>query len=642
MKKVLPYLGASLSLLAAAWATSAKAQDATSFKDVDSSHWAYQAVTDLQQKGILTGYPDGYFRGKRTLTRYEFAIALERALSKVQAQVGPAGPQGPAGDAGPAGPQGPPGVTPDELKELQALTQEFKNDLAQLGANVKDIQNRLDALAKDLADLKDAFNRAPKVFGDVFFGVRSNRSRTPFFDYSGAYQGASNTLTGNVAAVHDVHLGVTANLPGNVKALVDTVFSNYLGYRENNGIFLGGPAAALQSGNEEVGIYQAALQIPIGSFGYNTTLTVGRYKNQVTPLTYYRPDTDAYFDLPWYDDGNYVEDGFKLESKFGSASTQVFAGSYASTTTSSGIGVLNAPIVGATYGVRAFDPFKPTGLNYPNQGQLIPKESLGLHIGIPLFKLGEIGLTAIDFGGGTLADPQVAPYYNNVVVYGANITLKQLGRFAVSGEAAKSVPQIGIGANNSVNSSNDKNNAYTLNVGWNSKGLGLQAGYQYIDPNFAAPGYWNKIGNWYNPTNISGPFVRANYHLNNALLLTVGGDYYSGARNAVGITKGSNLYRGTAGVKYVLNKIVSLSADYEGVMYDFSNAVSLTAGRANLVEQYITLGAGLNLASNTVLKLGYQMINQQNVDGSFGGIVGSGGQLTQNAGVFTTQLAVHF
>src|SRR5579862_89475 len=140
MKKVLPYLGAALSLLAATWTTSAKAQDQT-FKDVESSHWAYQAVTDLQQKGILTGYPDGYFRGKRTLTRYEFAIALERALKSIPQVQGPPGPQG---EAGPAGPPGPPGMTPEEVQELRRLTDEFKNELAALGNNVRDINNRLD------------------------------------------------------------------------------------------------------------------------------------------------------------------------------------------------------------------------------------------------------------------------------------------------------------------------------------------------------------------------------------------------------------------------------------------------------------------------------------------------------------------
>src|SRR5690349_21759836 len=128
MRKVLPYLGASLSILAMTWASTAKAQDTRPFEDVKPDHWAYQAVTDLQMRGIITGYPDHHFNGQRTLTRYEFAVALKRALDKVQTQVGPAGPQGPpgpageAGPAGPAGPQGPPGMTPAEVDELRRLT----------------------------------------------------------------------------------------------------------------------------------------------------------------------------------------------------------------------------------------------------------------------------------------------------------------------------------------------------------------------------------------------------------------------------------------------------------------------------------------------------------------------------------------
>jgi hypothetical protein len=76
MRKVLPLVGASLSAFALAWSAPAKAQD-QAFKDLDPQHWAYQAVTDLQSKGILLGYPNGYFYGKRTLTRYEFAIAIQ-------------------------------------------------------------------------------------------------------------------------------------------------------------------------------------------------------------------------------------------------------------------------------------------------------------------------------------------------------------------------------------------------------------------------------------------------------------------------------------------------------------------------------------------------------------------------------------
>ena len=61
MKKVLPYLGASLSILAVSWSTAAVAQNNQAFTDVPPQHWAYEAVTSLQQKGIVVGYPGGYF-----------------------------------------------------------------------------------------------------------------------------------------------------------------------------------------------------------------------------------------------------------------------------------------------------------------------------------------------------------------------------------------------------------------------------------------------------------------------------------------------------------------------------------------------------------------------------------------------------
>ena len=51
------------------------------FPDVPENHWAYAMVQDLAYKGIVVGYPDSTFSGDRTLTRYEFAVALDRAIS---------------------------------------------------------------------------------------------------------------------------------------------------------------------------------------------------------------------------------------------------------------------------------------------------------------------------------------------------------------------------------------------------------------------------------------------------------------------------------------------------------------------------------------------------------------------------------
>ena len=44
-------------VLLAAIGTAASAQDTEQFPDVPRGHWAYQAVLDLKQKGILVGYP---------------------------------------------------------------------------------------------------------------------------------------------------------------------------------------------------------------------------------------------------------------------------------------------------------------------------------------------------------------------------------------------------------------------------------------------------------------------------------------------------------------------------------------------------------------------------------------------------------
>ena len=53
---------------------------AMGFPDVPENHWAYQYVKTLGERGYLEGYPDGEFKGDRTLTRYEYAAIIYRAL----------------------------------------------------------------------------------------------------------------------------------------------------------------------------------------------------------------------------------------------------------------------------------------------------------------------------------------------------------------------------------------------------------------------------------------------------------------------------------------------------------------------------------------------------------------------------------
>lgn len=66
----------------AALAAGASVYAANPFSDVSTSDWAYQAVSDLSDQGIVEGYPDGTFKGQNNVTRYEMAQIIARLMAK--------------------------------------------------------------------------------------------------------------------------------------------------------------------------------------------------------------------------------------------------------------------------------------------------------------------------------------------------------------------------------------------------------------------------------------------------------------------------------------------------------------------------------------------------------------------------------
>lgn len=51
------------------------------FTDVESSHWAYNAIIELSDRGIITGYSDKSFKPNESVTRSQFASMLTKALN---------------------------------------------------------------------------------------------------------------------------------------------------------------------------------------------------------------------------------------------------------------------------------------------------------------------------------------------------------------------------------------------------------------------------------------------------------------------------------------------------------------------------------------------------------------------------------
>ena len=76
MKKVLAMAAA------AALACGASAFAATPFSAVSTSDWAYQAISQLSDQGMVAGYPDGTFKGQQNITRYEAAQIVARLLAR--------------------------------------------------------------------------------------------------------------------------------------------------------------------------------------------------------------------------------------------------------------------------------------------------------------------------------------------------------------------------------------------------------------------------------------------------------------------------------------------------------------------------------------------------------------------------------
>ncbi|HQA54927.1 MAG TPA: S-layer homology domain-containing protein, partial [Synergistaceae bacterium] len=130
-------------------AFAAPAFAANPFMDVPAGHWAYDAVAQLAARGVVSGYPDGAFKGAQPATRYEVASVVARALAKVDAEK----------------------ASKQDLEMLKKLVMEFKDELDALGVKVDKIDKRVAVLEDRLGGWK---LRGLFVF-DAAFGGGDNQ-----------------------------------------------------------------------------------------------------------------------------------------------------------------------------------------------------------------------------------------------------------------------------------------------------------------------------------------------------------------------------------------------------------------------------------------------------------------------------------
>jgi hypothetical protein len=118
MKKTLVSALTTALVVGAASTTFAAANP---FADVPADHWAYDAVSELQAKGVVNGYAiDNTFRGNQNMTRYEMAQIVAKAMAKIE-----------SGDSA-------------SKAMVDKLAAEFRDELANLGVRMDDLESRMD------------------------------------------------------------------------------------------------------------------------------------------------------------------------------------------------------------------------------------------------------------------------------------------------------------------------------------------------------------------------------------------------------------------------------------------------------------------------------------------------------------------
>jgi Carbohydrate-selective porin, OprB family/S-layer homology domain len=118
-------------------------------RDVAPTDWAYEALQSLVERyGCIAGYPNGTFRGSKSLSRYEFAAGLNACMNQIERLIS-------ASEA----------VMREDLDKMQRLTQEFQAELATLNTRVDNIEGR----TKFLEDHQ--FSTTTKLTGESVFGL---------------------------------------------------------------------------------------------------------------------------------------------------------------------------------------------------------------------------------------------------------------------------------------------------------------------------------------------------------------------------------------------------------------------------------------------------------------------------------------
>ncbi len=119
-------------------------------RDVSPDDFAFDALRNLVERyGCIRGYPDGTFRGDTSLSRFEFAAALNACLQSIEQIL--------------EVPERRAEVTTEDLRVLFSLLEDFRAEVASVRGRVDGLEGRVDTLEAN------QFSTTTKFSGEVAF-----------------------------------------------------------------------------------------------------------------------------------------------------------------------------------------------------------------------------------------------------------------------------------------------------------------------------------------------------------------------------------------------------------------------------------------------------------------------------------------
>lgn len=242
---------------------------ANPFMDVPMGHWAYDAVLQLAASGVVSGYPDGAFKGAQPATRYEVASVVARSLVKIDAEK----------------------ASKQDMEMLKKLVMEFKDELDALGVKVDGLDKRVAVIEDNLGGWK--------LRGSFLFDARFGGG-----DHPGAYSNLPGIDT--QFAKERFFLDLSKQIDENTSFFAQFRAGSYFAGQGQNGI-------GDMPGMNIRDIYLDS-KLP-----YDIDYRVGRF------FVNFESDHGLYIDNnPLF--GNYRVDGFQFKKNFGNVDTTLVIG----------------------------------------------------------------------------------------------------------------------------------------------------------------------------------------------------------------------------------------------------------------------------------------------------------------------------